>query len=168
MQKKSSSWTQVGQTTAKNHQAPTISSIEKSLSRNRQIVWSLARPRAIKEESKAANRDWVDHQACSLLQYIECYSLSFIMRNYFNKLSWLRQKLGFGDTNLEKYKDKKLESSLLREDIGYKTWTMYKSHLAHEEHALCLLVRSNMWLQWQPKLRKYQKKTGSSRIWESM
>ena len=25
---------------------------------------------AIKEESKVANRDWVDHQACSLLQYI--------------------------------------------------------------------------------------------------
>ena len=23
-----------------------------------------------KEESKVANRDWVDHQACSLLQYI--------------------------------------------------------------------------------------------------
>ena len=25
---------------------------------------------AIKEESKVANRAWIDHQACSLLQYI--------------------------------------------------------------------------------------------------
>ena len=24
----------------------------------------------IKEENKVANRDWVDHQACSLFQYI--------------------------------------------------------------------------------------------------
>ena len=27
-------------------------------------------PRAIKEESIVANRDWADHQACSMLQYI--------------------------------------------------------------------------------------------------
>ena len=24
----------------------------------------------VKEESRVANRDWIDHQACSLLQYI--------------------------------------------------------------------------------------------------
>ena len=41
-----------------------------SLSRNGHRVFSPAYPRAIQEESKVANRDWVDHQACSLLQYI--------------------------------------------------------------------------------------------------
>ena len=53
------------------HQAPTISSIEyeKSLSQNRHRIWSLTHQRAIKEESKVGNRDWVNHQACSLLQY---------------------------------------------------------------------------------------------------
>ena len=45
-------------------------------------VWS----RAIKEESKVTNRDWVDYQACSLLQYINAIANLFIMRNYFNKL----------------------------------------------------------------------------------
>ena len=52
-----------------------------SLSRNHHRVLSLAHRRAIKEESKDANRDWVDHQACSLLQYI-----NVIMGNYFNEL----------------------------------------------------------------------------------
>ena len=31
--------------------------------------------RAIKEKSKVANRDWVDHQACSLLKYTETIKL---------------------------------------------------------------------------------------------
>ena len=44
--------------------------------------------RAIKEESKVAYRDWVDHQACSLLQYINVIANLFMMRNYFNKLRW--------------------------------------------------------------------------------
>ena len=52
------------------HQAPTISSIDKSLSRNRHRIYSPTHQRAIKEESKVANRDRVDHQACSLFQYI--------------------------------------------------------------------------------------------------
>ena len=39
------------------HQAPTISSIDKSLSRNHHRVWSPTHRRAIKEESKVANRD---------------------------------------------------------------------------------------------------------------
>ena len=51
------------------YHAPTISSINKSLSRNRHRVWSPTQGRAIKEESKVANRDWVDHQACIPLQY---------------------------------------------------------------------------------------------------
>ena len=68
------------------HQAPTISSIDKSLSRNHHIVCSPTHRRAIKEESKVANRDWVDHQACSLLQYINVIANLFIMRNYFNEL----------------------------------------------------------------------------------
>ena len=67
------------------HKAPTISSIDKSLSRNHHRVWSLTHRRAIKEESKAANRDWVDYQACSLLQYINIIANLFIMGNYFNK-----------------------------------------------------------------------------------
>ena len=33
-----------------------------------------------------ANRDWVDHQACSLLQYINVIANLFIMGNYFNEL----------------------------------------------------------------------------------
>ena len=36
---------------------------------------------AIKEESKVANRDWVDHQAFSLLQYINVIA----NLKYFNK-----------------------------------------------------------------------------------
>ena len=38
------------------------------------------------EESKVANRDWVDHQAYSLLQYINVVANLFIMGNYFNEL----------------------------------------------------------------------------------
>ena len=52
------------------HQAPTISSIDKSSSLNLHRVWSPTNQRAIKEESKVANRNWIDHQTCSLLQYI--------------------------------------------------------------------------------------------------
>ena len=37
--------------------------------------------RAIKEESKVAKRDWVDHQACSMLQYINVITNLFIMVN---------------------------------------------------------------------------------------
>ena len=46
----------------------------------------MTRWRAIKEESKVANRDWVDHQACRLLQYINVIANLFIMGNYFNEL----------------------------------------------------------------------------------
>ena len=60
------------------HQAPTISSIDKSLSRNHHRVWSRTHRRAIKEESKVANRDWIDYQACSLLQYINVIANLFI------------------------------------------------------------------------------------------
>ena len=42
--------------------------------------------RTVKQESKIANCDWVDHQACSLLQYIYVIANLFIMRNYFNEL----------------------------------------------------------------------------------
>ena len=68
------------------HQAPTISSIDKYLSQNHHRVLSLTHRPAIKEESKVANRDWVDHQACSLLQYINVIANLFIMGNYFNEL----------------------------------------------------------------------------------
>ena len=67
---------------------PTISSIDKSLSRNRHKVWSLTLRRAIKEKSKVANRDWLDYQTCSLLQYINVKANLFIMGNNFNELRW--------------------------------------------------------------------------------
>ena len=70
------------------HQAPTISSIDKSLRWNRHRVWSPTHRRAIKEESKVADRDWVDHQACSLLQYINVIANLFKMGIYFNELCW--------------------------------------------------------------------------------
>ena len=70
------------------HQAFTISSIDKSLSRIHYWVWSPTHRRAIKEESKVANRAWVDHQAYSLLQYINVIANLFIMGNYFNELRW--------------------------------------------------------------------------------
>ena len=66
------------------HQAPTISSTDKSLSRNRHRVCSPTQRRAVKEDSKVTNHDWVDHLACSLLQYISVISTLFIMGNYFN------------------------------------------------------------------------------------
>ena len=68
------------------HQSPTISSIDKSLSRNNHRVWSPTHRRAIKEESKVANHDWVDHQACSLLNYNNVIANLFIMGNYFHEL----------------------------------------------------------------------------------
>ena len=74
--------------TKPKHQVPTISSIDKSLSRNRNRVWSPTHRRAIKEESKVANRDWVDHQACNLLQYINVIANLFLIGNYFNGLRW--------------------------------------------------------------------------------
>ena len=55
----------MGLKTAK-HQTPTNSSIHKRLSRNRHIIYR----RAIKEESKVANRDLVDHQECGLLLWV--------------------------------------------------------------------------------------------------
>ena len=70
------------------HQAPTISSMDESLSRYRHWVWSPTHRRVIKEESKVANRDWADHQACILLQYINVIANLFIMGNYFNELRW--------------------------------------------------------------------------------
>ena len=57
-----------------------------SLSRNRYRVYSSTHRRAIKEESKVANRNWVDYQACSLLQYINVIANLFKLGNYFNEL----------------------------------------------------------------------------------
>ena len=70
------------------HQTPPISPIDKSLSRNRHRVWSPTHRRAIKEENKVANREWVDHLTCSMLQYITVIANLFIMGNYFNELRW--------------------------------------------------------------------------------
>ena len=42
----------------------------------------------MKEESTIANRDRVDHQACSLLQYINVKVDILKIGNYFNELRW--------------------------------------------------------------------------------
>ena len=65
------------------HQAPTISSMDKSLCRNRHRAWSPTHRPAIKEESKVANRDGVDRQAYSLLQYINVICQSFYSGKLF-------------------------------------------------------------------------------------
>ena len=64
------------------HQALTLSSIEKffkSEPQNRHRVWGPTHQRAIKMERKVAKRDWVDHQACSLLQFINIITIFLIM-----------------------------------------------------------------------------------------
>ena len=53
-----------------------------TLGQNHHWVWSQTHRRKIKEESKVASRDWVDHQACSLLQYINVIANLFIFGNY--------------------------------------------------------------------------------------
>ena len=42
--------------------------------------------RAFKEESKSADRHWVDHQVSSLLQYFNVIANHSIMGSYFNEL----------------------------------------------------------------------------------
>ena len=50
--------------------------------------------RTIKEESKAANSDWVDHQACSLLQYINVIANLFKYHGRFPSMKQISlQKL---------------------------------------------------------------------------
>ena len=70
------------------HQALNLSSIDKSLNQNRHRIWGHTCRRAIKEVYEVANRDYVDHQACSLLQFINVITNLLIMRNYFNLLQW--------------------------------------------------------------------------------
>ena len=72
------------------HQASNILSIDKSPSRNRHRVRSTTHQHAIKEESKATNRDRTDHQARSPLQHtnatanlLQCET---ILINYAAKL----------------------------------------------------------------------------------
>ena len=48
------------------HQGLTLLSLDKSFSQDRYRVLGPTHRRAIKEESKVANHDWVDHQECSL------------------------------------------------------------------------------------------------------
>ena len=50
---------------------------------NHEPVHSPTHRRVIKEESKVANSDWVDHQTCSLLQNINVKANLFIMGNFF-------------------------------------------------------------------------------------
>ena len=64
------------------HQAQTISYIDKSLSQKRHRVSRCS----IKEESKVANRDWVGHQTCSLLQYINVMTNLFLKKKKKNQM----------------------------------------------------------------------------------
>ena len=48
---------------------------------NHHRVWSPTDRHAIKEESAVINRDWVDHQACSMSQYTYGINNVLIMRN---------------------------------------------------------------------------------------
>ena len=64
-------------TNSQKHQDPNISSIDNSLSQSRHRVRSPTHRRANKSESKVANRDWIDHQACSLLQYDVTFTVSY-------------------------------------------------------------------------------------------
>ena len=43
---------------------------------------------------QSVNRDWVDHQACSLQQYINVIANLFIKGNYFNELNALKKYKG--------------------------------------------------------------------------
>ena len=62
------------------HGAPAILSIDKSLSRNRYRVWSPNHQRTIKEESKMANRDWVDRQAHLSFHLLQCINQTCVMK----------------------------------------------------------------------------------------
>ena len=75
--------TRVKESQQTQYQALTLSSIDKYLSGNLHRVRG---PTAIKEESKVANLELVDHQACSLLQYINVIINLLIMRYFFNKM----------------------------------------------------------------------------------
>ena len=75
----------VGQTTDKTSD-PNPLSYSKSLSRSHHRFCGPTHRRTIKEESKVGNRNWVDHQACSLLQYINVIANRFTINNYFNEL----------------------------------------------------------------------------------
>ena len=66
-----------------------------SLSRNRHGVWVQTRQHAIKEKIKIATHDWVDHQICSLLQYI-------IVRINLNLVKIIQKKKNHFPMNLER------------------------------------------------------------------
>ena len=71
-QKKSNSWTPVGPTKDRSSSPNQLCLQFKAGA----IITTEARPgqRAIKEGSKVVNRDWVNHQACSLSQNIHVVS----------------------------------------------------------------------------------------------
>ena len=122
------------------HKAPTISSIDKSLSRNRHRVLSPTHGRAIKEENKVANR-WVDHKACSLLQYSNVIAKLFFMRNYFNGLRW---KIIRANILLQPFKLVFLLHSGLLELVPYGgpcnvPWSLCPTFLSFYKKKYCLV-----------------------------
>ena len=107
-----------------------------SLSQNHHRVWSPTHRRVVKEERKAANRDRVDHQACSMLQYIDVIANLLIMGNYSNEL---RRKLleptiffnlytkppknsGSESMALERFKSVNLNKKLNYENTSISRW----------------------------------------------
>ena len=49
-------------------------------------VWTPTHRRAIKEDSKIVNRDWVNHQACRLSHHIYIIAYAFVSHDNFLKL----------------------------------------------------------------------------------
>ena len=80
-QQKSNSWTPMGPTKDRASSPDPLN--WKFLGRSHHWDWSPIRRRAIKEDSKAANRDWVNHQACSLSHNIPVVSVFFYKANIF-------------------------------------------------------------------------------------
>ena len=78
----SNSWTPMGPT--KDRQSRPNQLYWKFLGRSLHKVWGTTSRRAIKEGSKVVNRDWVNHQACTLSHNMYVVSSSFITNDIFN------------------------------------------------------------------------------------
>ena len=78
-QKKTTSWTSMGQEQTSVQPQPTK---YLALCWGYHRVWTPTHRRAIKEDSKVFNRDWVNHQACRLPQHIYIIAYTFISHKF--------------------------------------------------------------------------------------
>ena len=113
-----------------------MSSVDKTLSRNRHRIWSPTYRRATKEESKVANLDWVDHHACNLLQYTNVKANLFIMGTYFNELRWkivrANNLLQFIYQVTKKFRSRKsLMQERFKSNLEFKYQIIIKLHLKY-------------------------------------